>query len=97
MTNQRDQFVEKMKKQLDDINAQLTKFEEQADEAGEEARANYDAQVDKLREQAKNMQVKLDEFRGASEDSWDRMMEETRKIRDAFIHSFNYFRSEIKK
>jgi chromosome segregation ATPase len=96
MTTQRDEFVERMKKQLDDINAQLTEYEKQADEAGEKARADYDAQIDKLREQGKKMQVKLEELRGASEDSWDRMMEETRKIRDAFIHSLNYFRSQLK-
>jgi hypothetical protein len=52
--------------------------------------------VDKMREHGKQMQAKLDELRGASEDSWDRMMEETRKVRDAFIHSVNYFRSQLK-
>lgn len=97
MTTQRDEFVERMKNQLDDINAQLTEYEEKADEAGEKARADYDAQIDKLREHGKQMQVKLEELRGASEDSWDRMMEETRKLRDAFIHSWNYFRSEMRK
>ena len=96
MTTQRDEFIDKMKKQLDDINKQLGEFEKEAEEAGEKATAEYDAQMDKLREQGKKMQAKLDELRHASEDSWDRMMEETRKVRDAFIHSINYFRSQLK-
>ena len=97
MTTTRDEFVEKMKKQLDDVNKQLTEFEKEAEAAGEKARADYDAQIDKLREQGKKMQAKLEELRGAGEDSWDRMMEEARKLRDAFIHSYNYFRSELRK
>jgi prefoldin subunit 5 len=96
MTTQRDEFIEKMKKQLDDINKQMKDYEKEAEEAGEKAAAEYDAQVDKLREHGKQLQAKLDEMRLASEDSWDRMMEEARKIRDAFIHSLNYFRSQLK-
>ena len=96
MTTQREDFIEKMKQQLDDINAQITEFESQTDAASEKAREDFDAQVDKLRDHGKEMQAKLDELRAASEDSWDRMMEETRKVRDAFIHSINYFRSQLK-
>jgi phage-related minor tail protein len=96
MTEKRDEFIEKMKQQLDDINAQISEFESKTEETGEKVRADFDAQVDKMREHGKQMQAKLDELRGASEDSWDRMMEETRKVRDAFIHSVNYFRSQLK-
>ena len=96
MTEKRDEFIEKMKQQLDDINAQISEFESKAEAAGEKAQADFDAQVDKMREQGKQMQAKLDELRNAGEDSWDRMMEETRKVRDAFIHSVNYFRSQLK-
>ena len=77
MTTQRDEFIEKMKQQLDAINAQISEFEAAAEEGGEKVRADFDEQVDKLRENGK-------------------LMEETRKIRDAFIHSVNYFRSQLK-
>jgi prefoldin subunit 5 len=96
MTTQRDEFIEKMKKQLDDVNKQMAQFQKEAEEAGDKATAEYDAQIDKLREHGKQLQAKLDEMRSASEDSWDRMMEEARKLRDAFIHSLNYFRSQLK-
>ena len=77
-------------------NAQINEFESKTEQTGEKVRADFDAQVDKMREHGQQMQAKLDELRGASEDSWDRMMEETRKVRDAFIHSVNYFRSQLK-
>jgi uncharacterized protein YicC (UPF0701 family) len=96
MTTQRDEFIEKMKQQLDAINAQISEFEATAEEEGEKVREDFDAQVDKLREHGRQMQAKLEELRAAGDDSWDRMMEETRKIRDAFIHSVNYFRSQLK-
>jgi len=31
----------------------------------------------------------------AGEDSWDKMVAETEKVRDAFIHSFSYFKSQV--
>ncbi len=96
MTTKRDEFIDKMKHQLDDINKQISEFEEKAEESSEKARADFDANIDKLREQGKQMQAKLDELRSASEHSWDHMIEETRKIRDAFVHSFKYFRSQLK-
>jgi len=96
MTTKRDEFIENMKKQLDDINVQIEEFEKQAEESGDKARADFDANIDKLREHGKQMQAKLDELRSASEHHWDRMIEETRKIRDAFVHSVRYFRSQLK-
>jgi predicted nucleic acid-binding Zn-ribbon protein len=96
MPTKRDEFIDKMKTQLDDINEQISEFEEKAEESGDKARADFDANIDKLRQQGKQMQAKLDELRAASEDHWDRMIEETRKVRDAFIHSVKYFRSQLK-
>ena len=89
MTEKRDEFIKKMKQQLDEINAQISEYETKAEAAGEKAQADFDAQVDKMREQGKQMQANLDELRTAREYSWDRMMEETRKVRVAFIHYVN--------
>lgn len=96
MTNGREEFVAKLKQQIDDINAQISEFENRAEEAGTKALDDFDAQVDQLREQAREMQAKLEEMKVAGEDSWDRIVEESRKLRDAFVHSFNYFKSQLK-
>jgi hypothetical protein len=34
-------------------------------------------------------------LRAAGDDSWDRMVVEMDKVRDAFTHSFHYFKSQV--
>ena len=97
MSTQRDEFINKLKAQIDELNAQMSEFESKAEVVGDQAVSEFDAQMDKLREQAKEMQLKMGELQASSEDTWDRMLEETRKVRDAFIHSVNYFKSQMKK
>lgn len=96
MTTDRDDFVRKLKKQIDDVNAQISEFEAEAEAAGAKAMEDFDARMDELRGHAHAMQTKLDEMRSAGEESWDRIVEESRKLRDACIHSFNYFKSQLK-
>jgi len=96
MTNSREDFVAKLKQQIDDVNTQIGEFEAKAEAAGTKAVEDFDAQMDQLRGHAREMQAKLDEMRDAGEDSWDRIVEESRKLRDACVHSFNYFKSQLK-
>ena len=49
----------------------------------------------KVRHESKLAMAKLDEMKVAGEESWDKMVAEMDKIRDAFIHSFHYFKSQI--
>lgn len=50
----------------------------------------------KLRQQSDLAVAKLEELKAAGEDSWEKMVAEMEKIRDAFIHSFSYFKSQVK-
>ena len=49
----------------------------------------------KLREQSKLAKGKLVELKAAGEDKWEAMVTEMEKIRDAFTHSLNYFKSQL--
>ncbi|MBK6594191.1 MAG: hypothetical protein IPG23_16675 [Burkholderiales bacterium] len=49
----------------------------------------------KLRHQSEVAKGKLDDMKVASEDTWDAMVTEMEKVRDAFVHSFNYFKSQV--
>ncbi len=49
----------------------------------------------KLRQQSQLALAKLDELRTAGEDTWETMVAEMEKIRDAFTHSFHYFKSQL--
>jgi hypothetical protein len=93
--SKRDEYVAKMKLQLDELNAKMDILEAKTKDAKEEARAAYKAEMGKLRQQSKLAAAKLTEMKAAGEDKWEAMVTEMEKIRDAFKHAFNYFKSQL--
>ena len=91
----RAEYIEKMKHQLDELNTNMNTLEAKANEVKEDARAKYKEEVGKLRHQSKLAVAKLDEMKASSADSWDAMVTEMEKVRDAFKHSFSYFKSQL--
>lgn len=91
----RTAYIAKVKMQLDELNASMTQLETRAHEARAEARATYLAEMTKLRHQSKLAVAQLEEIKASTEDGWESMMAEMEKVRDAFIHSFSYFKSQI--
>lgn len=92
----RDEFVAKLKGQLDELNAEIGQWEGRAREAEGAAREKLETLMADLRSQARIAQAKLDEVRAAGEDSWETASAKLEKLRDAFVHSFNYFKSQLK-
>ena len=95
MSEKRDAYIAKIKLQLDELNTKIDELEAKAKEAKEDVRDKYKEEMGKVRHQSKVAVVKLDELKAASEDKWDAMVAEMDKIRDAFTHSFNYFKSQL--
>lgn len=93
--SKRDAYIEKMKLQLDELNARMSSVEVKAREAKEDARDKYKEEMGKLREQSKLAVAKLDQLKAAGEDSWEAMVTEMEKVHDAFTHSFHYFKSQL--
>lgn len=91
----RDAYIEKMKLQLDELNAKIDKLEAKAKDAKADAREKYEEEMAKLRNQSRLAVAKLDELKAAGEDTWDKMVAEMDKVIDAFKHSFNYFKSQL--
>lgn len=91
----RDEYIAKMKLQLDELNAAMNQLEAKTQEAKQDAREKYKAEMSKLRQQSQLAFDKLDELKAAGEDSWENMVAGTEKVRDAFIHSFHYFKSQL--
>ncbi|MGV0950326.1 MAG: hypothetical protein ACOYB3_06595 [Azonexus sp.] len=91
----RDAYITKMKLQLDELNAKMSALEAKAQEAKEDARDKYNEEMGKLRKQSKLAVAKLDDIKAAGEDRWEAMVAEMEKVRDAFKHSFNYFKSQL--
>ncbi len=92
----RDEYTAKMKLQLDELNLKMDQLEAKAKEAREDAREKYRAEMTKLRHQSSLAVAKMNEFAAAGEDSWEKMVDEVEKVRDAFVHSFSYFKSQVK-
>lgn len=84
-----------MKLQLDELNSKIDVMDARAKEAKEDAREKYKAEVAKLRENYKLAVAKLEEVKSAGDDAWEKMASEAEKVRDAIVHSFNYFKSQF--
>lgn len=92
---QRDDYVLKMKNQLDELNAKMDVVAAKANDAKDEARAKYIEEVARLRQQSKVAAAKLEDLKASGEDRWEALVAEMDKMRDAFVHSFHYFKSQI--
>ena len=95
VSTMRDEYTTQMKLQLDELNTKIDSLETKAFEATQQAREQYHAEMLKLRDQSKAARAQLDQMVAAGEDSWDKMVAEMEKVRDAFVHSFSYFKSQL--
>lgn len=84
-----------MKAQLNELNANRNKLDAKATAAKADARDAYLEEMRKLRHQSKLASAKLDDLKAASEEAWKTMTMEMDKVREAFVHSFNYFKSQV--
>lgn len=91
----REAYIAKLKLQLDELDASLATLEAKAAQAKAGAREKYETEMSKLRQQSSATQKKFEELKGAGEDKWDAAVAEMEKVRDALIHSYNYFKSQL--
>ena len=91
----RDVYITKMKLQLDELNLQMAKLEARAQEAREDVRDKYKAEMAKLHHQSELAKAKLANLQASTESAWDSTVAEMDKVRDAFVHSFSYFKSQV--
>jgi ribosome recycling factor len=93
--SKKNAYIAKMKLQLDELDAKMNELETKTQEAKADVRDKYKEEVRKLRHQSKLAVAKMEEIKAAGEDSWEALVTEMEKIRDAFSHSFHYFKSQI--
>jgi predicted nucleic acid-binding Zn-ribbon protein len=95
LSTKRAEYTANLKHQLDELNKNIDTLQEKAKETSEDIRDKYHSEVAALRQQSKQAASKYDELMLATEESWDGMVLEMEKVRDAFKHSFNYFKSQL--
>ena len=92
---QKSVYIETMKSQLDTLNDNMNKLQAKADAVKDDARDMYKAEMQKLQAQSKLAVAKLAEIKSTNDANWDATVAEMEKVRDAFTHSFHYFKSQV--
>jgi chromosome segregation ATPase len=68
--NDREEYVERMKKQLDEWNAKLAALENDVHKAQANMRAKYQAQIDAMHRQRDETLKKIEEARVSGQAAW---------------------------
>lgn len=94
----REEYVEKMKAQLDQWNAEIGKWEAKARETQAEARADLDKRIDAVRQQREQAMYQMKLLQGAAGEAWIEMMRGTdeawARMREAFDKASSHFRAK---
>jgi len=73
MTEKRDAYVEKLKIKLDEWNARIDLLQAKADQVKPDLKAEYQKQIQNMKEKRSRAEEKLDELRQASKGAWEDM------------------------
>jgi len=91
----RDEHLESFKVKLDEWNSEIDKIESNALQAQAEAKAQYDKQLESLREMRDDAQRKYSEMQNATAEAWDVMLQGTEKAWQAWASAFEDARSKF--
>lgn len=95
-TQSRNDFIERMKERLDDLDERIEDLKKRGDRFEGEARKEYENRLHDLREKRREAKRKLDDIRSASEERWQQIKDEAEHAWEALGNSFNYFKSHFK-
>ena len=93
----RDAYVQKMKDQLDQWNAEAAKWEAKAKEAQATMKAEYEKQLNQLNSRRDEAMYQLKLLQGASTDAWQDMMKGTDQAVKSMQEAFNRARTHFEK
>lgn len=91
----KETYIAKMHLQLEELNQTMLALDAKAKDARDEVRSKYKEEMAKINANSRAAMDKLGAMKDATEDSWEAMVTEMEKVRDAFTHSFRYFKSQI--
>ena len=95
MTANRDEYVQKLKSQIDQWNAQAARWEAQMKQAQGRMRQEYAQQLDQIRSRRDEMLYQLKLLQSASAGAWVDMMrgadQAWKSMQEAFDHARSHF------
>ena len=92
----RDEYVARMKKELDEWSAEMDVLEARAHEAREDAKVKYQEQLSALHTKRLEGEKRLEDIKAATGDSWERLKADTENVWDAFKESVHAFKAHFK-
>ena len=91
----RDEYVQKLKSQLDQWNGEAAKWEPKVRDAQDEMKAEYERQLALYRQRRDEGLLKIKEIQAASGDAWTELMrgadDAWKRMHDAFNHARSKF------
>ena len=94
--NNRDEYVEKLKGQLELWNTQMTTWESAAREATADAKIELDKQLGIMKSRLDDMVFRMDLLKGASADAWQEIARGADESRKTMQDAFEKARSRFK-
>lgn len=91
----RNDYLKRIRQELDALDIQLHTLELSALTIQEDAWIRYNLEVEKVKIQSILAKEKFESLMLSNESSWKNMVTETEKVRDAFVSSFHYFKSQL--
>ncbi|KGE02784.1 sll1863 family stress response protein [Pseudohaliea rubra] len=92
----RDEFVRKLKNQIDALNEEVDELEAAAGETSGELRVELDKQRARVEEQREQFYARLQALKDAGDDNWERVKKEAEHTLKALHNSVNYFKSHFR-
>jgi len=93
----RDEYVQKLKAQLDEWNAEARKWEQKAQEAQSHMKAEYEKQLAALNARRDEVLYQMKLMQSASQDAWQDMMKGADQAWKSMQEAFDRARSHFDK
>lgn len=91
----RDEVVEKLKAQLDQMNAEMAKLEARYKDMQAEMRGQMEAGMAQMREHAARARHQLETLREAAEANWKSLVSEGERVQNAFLEAYKTFMEQM--
>ena len=91
----RDAYVEKLKAQIDDWNADITKLETKAGLAAADVRIAFEQTIESLRAERDAVHAKVEQIEESTEEAWEELKDHAEELWDKTKRAFAAAKAEF--
>lgn len=95
--SRRDEYVQQLKTQIDQWNAELDEFEKKAEAAGAEMREQYEHELAHLRQRRDEVVQEMQRVQKATDEAWDEVWRGAEEAWTMMKDAFSRARSKFNK